>query len=214
MSEINVWNNVSVAAQTVLATAKTISAITKASPGVVSSTAHGYNNGDIVLLRVTGMRQLEYMIARVAASTTDAFSLEDVDTTDFGTFVSGTAQKLTFGAEAATFQDVNSTGGEDQPIPTNTIHIDFDREIPGNKTALSYAFGSQWIPDDPCLLALFAASRTKKVLGMRITFATGDVVYFAAYPSVSMAPTGSSGQVVTTPVSFKLAGPLNFYAGS
>jgi len=214
MSDINVWNNVAVAAQTVLAAAKTITAITTASPGVASSTTHGFANGDVVLLRVTGMRQLDYMIVKVANVDSGTFELEGVDTTTFGTFVSGTAQAITFGAEAATFQDVNASGGEAQPIQVNTIHIDYDRELPGNKTALSYTFGSLWIPDDPCLLALAAADRSKGVLGMRITFATNDTVFFAAYPSVSMAPTGSAGNPVTTPVAFRLAGPLNFYAGA
>lgn len=213
-NDINVWSNVAVAAQTALATAKDISAITKANPGVATSTAHGLSNGDVVLLRVTGMRQLDYMIVRVANVDTNSFELEDIDTTSFGTFVSGTAQVVTFGAEAATFQDVNPSGGEAQPIQANTIHIDYDIELPGNKTALTYSFGSLWMPGDPCLLALAAADRVKGALGIRIEFATGDLVYFSARPSVSMAPGGSSGNVVTTPVSFRLAGPLTFYAGA
>ena len=38
------WTNVQVAMQTVLAPAKTITAITKANPAVATSTAHGYTN--------------------------------------------------------------------------------------------------------------------------------------------------------------------------
>ena len=46
---INVWSKVAVAVQTALASAKTITAITKANPGVATSVAHGYADGDILL---------------------------------------------------------------------------------------------------------------------------------------------------------------------
>ena len=50
MASALIWKNVGVAMQSVIAAAKTITTITKASPGVVSATAHGYDNGDIVYL--------------------------------------------------------------------------------------------------------------------------------------------------------------------
>ena len=53
-----VWKNVSVAMQSALGTVKTITNITKANPGVVTATAHGLENGDIVYLEVQGMHQL------------------------------------------------------------------------------------------------------------------------------------------------------------
>jgi hypothetical protein len=49
---VSVWSNVGIAIQSALAAAKTITAITKANPGVASSTTHGYSNGDYVLLTI------------------------------------------------------------------------------------------------------------------------------------------------------------------
>ena len=97
MAVITKWSNVSVSVQSALAVAKTITAITKASQGSVSSTAHGYTNGDYVMLSVQGMYQLNYRVFRVSGVTTDAFLLEGEDTTSYATFVSGSAQKITFG---------------------------------------------------------------------------------------------------------------------
>ena len=104
------------------------------------------------------MTEVNHMVVRVDNSVTNAFDLEGVDSTLFGTFVSGTAEKLTFGASAATFTDVNASGGEAKAVDITTIHDDTDKEQPGSKTALSYSFGSLWDPADPALVEL------KKVL--------------------------------------------------
>lgn len=210
--DVNVWSDVQIAVQSVIASAKTISAITKASPGVASATAHGYSDGDLAVLKVSGMRELDWMIVRVSASSTDAFSLEGVDTTNFHTFVSGTAQKLTFGTEAATFTDVSPSGGEAEDIPIKTIHNPQDFTIPGNFSPVAYGLGSLWDADDAALLALKAFGKAKTVVGIQIGFATGAKVYFMATPSASMAPGGSAGGPVTTPVKLSLRGDITPYA--
>ena len=52
MATAKVWKNVDVKMQSAIAAAKTITGISKASEAVVSCTAHGYSNGDIVFLLV------------------------------------------------------------------------------------------------------------------------------------------------------------------
>ena len=42
------WTNVAVYIQSALAASKTITAISKANPGVVTSAGHGYSTGDYV----------------------------------------------------------------------------------------------------------------------------------------------------------------------
>lgn len=209
---INIWSKVGVDVQTALAAAKTITAITKANPGVAASTAHGFVDGDIVLLEIIGMGQLNYRVARVDNSDTDDFELEGIDTTLFDTFVSGTAKKITFGASAATFVDVTPSGGEAAGVPVSTIHDDQDFEIPGNRTPQVMAFNSLWDVADPALVALAGFDNSKSICAVALRFATGNKVYFAAYPSANLAPAGSAGQVVTTPVSLRLRGRLQYYA--
>ncbi|WP_421885151.1 phage tail tube protein [Methylibium sp.] len=209
MSGINVWSNVAVAVQTVLGTAKVITAISKTNPAEVTSATHGFTAGQFLLLTVQGMRQLNLRVVKVAPTPgTDDFELVGIDSTLFADFVSGTAQLITFGAEAATFQDVNASGGIAADIPVGTIHDDEDRVIPGNKSAIKYEFGSLWNIGDAALIELQKASDTKTTRAVRLTFATGDVVAFDCYPSAPLVPVGSSGAAVTTPVSFSLAGRL------
>ena len=86
----------------VLDTAKNITAVTKASPGVLTSNSHGFSNGDeIFISSVGGMTELNSRNYLVANVTTHTFTLTDlfgvaIDTTNFTTYTSGgTADKLT-----------------------------------------------------------------------------------------------------------------------
>ena len=87
--------------QVLTGSAKTITAVTKANPGVITSNSHGFSNGDeIYITGVGGMTQLNDRNYIVANSTTNTFTLTDlfgaaINTTSFTTFTSGgTADKI------------------------------------------------------------------------------------------------------------------------
>ena len=61
-------------------TAKTITNISQANPAVVTSTAHGYTNGDhVIISSVTGMVEVNGKTFEVANATANTFELQDVD---------------------------------------------------------------------------------------------------------------------------------------
>lgn len=63
---------------TLLETAKNITGVTQASPGVVTSAAHGYSNGDgVYIANVGGMTPINARYYRVANATTNTFTLQD-----------------------------------------------------------------------------------------------------------------------------------------
>lgn len=74
---------------------KTITGITKANPGVFTSAAHGYSNGDwIYISGVGGMTNFNGLTWIVQNSTTNTFTVTDlfgnaVNTTTFSTYTSG-----------------------------------------------------------------------------------------------------------------------------
>lgn len=74
---------------------KNISAATNASPLVITSAAHGFNNGDWVYISsMAGMTELNGLIWIVINKTTDTFQLTDlfgttVNSTSFGVYTSG-----------------------------------------------------------------------------------------------------------------------------
>ncbi len=62
---------------------KTISGITAANPAVVTSSSHGYSNGDFVNISgVVGMTEVNGKTFKVADKTTNTFELQNVDGTD------------------------------------------------------------------------------------------------------------------------------------
>ena len=74
---------------------KTITAITKANPGVVTSASHGFSNGDTVVISgVVGMTQVNGKRFTVASVATNTFQLKDIDganvnTTSYTAYSSG-----------------------------------------------------------------------------------------------------------------------------
>lgn len=69
---------------------KTITAITAASPPVVTSAAHGFANGAIVLLDgIVGMTQLNNRVFVVRNTATNSFELGGIDATAYTAYVSG-----------------------------------------------------------------------------------------------------------------------------
>lgn len=211
MATISKWANVAVSVQSALASPKTITAITKANPGVVSSTTHGYSNGDYVLLEVQGMYQVNYRVFRVSAVAADAFSLEGEDTTGYGTFVSGTAEKITFGTSLATLTSINASGGDFDFIDTTTIHDNIKTQVPGLPNPATYNFDSFWDPSDAGLVALKSASDSQAQRAILFAFANGQKFTFNAYVGCSLSPTGSAQDLIKTSVVFTaLGGPKSY----
>lgn len=164
-----------------MAAAKTITGITKAAPGVVTSTAHGYSNGDYVYLTINGMWQLNGRVFRVASVATDTFQLEDVSggtgisTASFDTFSSGTAEKITFGTSITTATSMNVSGGNFDMIDITTIHGNQKSQIPGLPDSMSLTFDNLWDPTDGGQAAMKSASDAQ---AKRAFFA----VWQSAYP--------------------------------
>jgi hypothetical protein len=85
----------------ILESAKVITNITQASPATVSSTAHGFTNGqEIIIKNIVGMTQVNSRNFKVAGAAANSFSLQymdgsNVNSTGFNAYVSGgTAERV------------------------------------------------------------------------------------------------------------------------
>jgi hypothetical protein len=81
------------------AVAKTVSAISKANPGVVTAAAHGFNTGDVIVHQMMssapgqaprGMTQLDNVPCTITVIDTNNYSI-GIDTSAYSTFAVGTA---------------------------------------------------------------------------------------------------------------------------
>lgn len=212
MATVRKWSNVAVAMQSALAASITITAISKANPGVATA-ANTLVNGDYVYLSVQGMFQLDGKVVRVTGATASAFTLEGVDTTSFDTFSSGTAQKITFGTSITTATTMSASGGDFDFIDTTTIHSAVKTQIPGTANPITYSFDNLWDPADAGQIAMKAASDTQAIRAVRLTFGTGGpIVVFAGYVGYTGAPGGQAQDKVVSPAVLTAFGSLTNYA--
>lgn len=207
------WSNVAVAMQSALGAVKTVTAITKASPGVATSTAHGLTNGTYGVLEVVGMYQVDKKIVRIANQSTNTFELEGVDTTLFDTFTSGTFTPITFGTSITTATSINAAGGDFDFIDTTTIHGNTKSQIPGLPNSATFTFDNIWDIADTGLLALKVASDNQAQRAFRFTFGTGgNIMLFYGYVGASLLPGGSAQALVTTPAVITMNGTPTYYS--
>lgn len=198
--------------QSAIAAAKTITAATNADPGVFTSVAHGYDDGDLILLEVEGMPTLNNRPFQVYAKAVDTFQLEDIDgasgidTTSLGTFISGTAKKLTMGTSITGVQEFEPSGGNPKFLDTTTVHDQTDKQTVQGATALSYGLTMQWDPANAGQQAMNAAflAATSKVF--KITWPNGRYVMFYGSVGYNMAPGGSNQGVTTSPAAVAMEG--------
>lgn len=124
-----------------IAAAKTVSAISNAAEAVVSSTAHGYSNGDIVIM-YSGWGRMNKRAFRVKSVTADAFVLEGVDTSNTTFFPSGTGtgtvQKISAFTQITTVMNPSSSGGDPKNVTYKFVESDVEYSINDGFTATSY----------------------------------------------------------------------------
>jgi hypothetical protein len=213
MATATVWKNVSVAMQSAIATAKTISGITQANPAVITSTSHGYSNGDIVYLEVQGMWQMNEKAVRVANVTTNTFEAEGVDASAFEAFTSGTAKKVTMGTSITSATSISTSGGDFDRIDTTTIHGNAKTEVPGLPSPISFSMDHIWDSTDSGQAAMKAASDVQAKRVFKFQFGSGGkVLYFVGYVGFNGLPGGQGQGLVTCQAVITMNGTPTFYA--
>lgn len=124
-----------------LAAAKTVSAVSNAAEAVVSSTAHGYSNGDTVVM-LSGWGRLNKRAFRVKSVTTDSFVLEGADTSNTNFFPAGqgtgTVQKVSAFTQITTVMNPQSQGGDPKTVNYKFIESDVEYSINDGFSATSY----------------------------------------------------------------------------
>ena len=216
MADYNVWSGANIDVETFpRAAAQVVSAITKANPAVVTYVGADPANGDFIIIKeVVGMVELNDQVLRVANvnAGSNTLELEDVDSTLFGTFVSGNMYPITLGVSMTTVQDVNSGGGEFQFSDLTTIHDTLQKRIPTVASPFTMGLGCLFKPGDAAHIELEKANDTKSTRAIRVRWATGDVAAWLAYVGASGIPTGQAQQVVKTNVNFEGQGKPRFWA--
>lgn len=201
---------------TVFAAAKTVTAITNAAEASVSCTAHGYSVGDVVQL-YSGWGRLNRRAARVKSSTTDAFVLEGINTTNTEFYPSGsgggTVRKI------STFQQINkilnpsNSGGEAKNITVKFLESDVEENINDGFTAITETFD---IDADEFGQASYAAlvnlSEVQTDTVLKKTLKSGSTIYTPCRVAFNENVKLADGSIMTNTVSINGNGRLTRYS--
>lgn len=127
-------------ASTIAAT-KATTIVTNASEAVVTSTAHGYSDGDYVLV-VSGWGRLNKRAFRIKTVATDTFVLEGADTSNTTFFPAGqgvgTVAKVSAWTQLTTVMNPNTSGGDPKKVTYKFIESDVEYSINDGFTATDY----------------------------------------------------------------------------
>lgn len=188
------------AVATSLSAAKVITAITNAAEAVVSSTAHGFTAGDIVVI-YSGWGRLNFRAFRVKAQTTDSFTLEGADTTSTELFSpgggTGTVKKVMAWVDLDRTMNHSSSGGDAKTVNVKFLESDVESVLNDGFNAVQRTFEMDAdMIGTPGYNALKTLSDTNADTVVRRRAKTGAVSLIPAKISFNEEETLTEGQVV------------------
>lgn len=166
--------------------ADVVTAVTLASPGVATSTAHGQANGAVGYFgSVTGMSQLDgqaYRAANVAANT---FELEGVDTTAYPAFTGGSAFEVATWATISQATDFQFGGGDADKLDATTLLDFIKQEENGILAAETLSVNMLADPKSQGVQRLRALALSSSRATFRITYPDSALeIYWHGEPSI------------------------------
>lgn len=181
------------------ASSKTTTAVSNAAEAVVTSTAHGYSNGDIVEI-TSGWGRINRRNFRIKSVTTDTFVLEGQDTTNTTFFPSGqgtgSVRKITAFTQLTTVMNPQSQGGDPRTVTYRYIESDVDYSINDGFNATSYTLE---LDADSIGSAGYTALKNLTEVQtdtcLRVTTRNGAVIYQPCTVALNEAVRMQDGQI-------------------
>jgi hypothetical protein len=187
--------------------AQATTVLTNASVCVVTCTAHGYADGDIVIV-VSGWSRINGKAFRVDNKTDNTFELEGLDTTSTTIYPPGsglgTVQEVTTFTQMAQVLSTSSTGGEQRFLTYQFLEADNEVEIPTIKSGGGFNFELGDDPSLPGYTAVVAANDDRVARCLRVTLANNSKLYYVGYVSINKTPTMEVNTLM------RLAGSVRF----
>lgn len=195
------------------AATKVITAITKANPGVVSSTAHGLLAGAVgKIAAVVGMTEVNGGMYVVQNPVTGTFELAGTDTTNYTTYTSGgTFAPATYSPMCELTSLTQQDGSADEIDVTTICSTAKEFEI-GLSDSGSLTLEYNFAKAEAAQAALIAAKASGDIISFVITLpGTGGKIVLLGLVQ-QMGFNASNGTVWTGSATIKLTGPVYFLA--
>lgn len=191
---------------TVLAAAKTVTGISNAAEAVVSSVAHGYGVGDIVLV-FSAWGRLNFRAFRVKSVTADSFVLEGANTSNTELFSPGggarSAQKVTTWVDLDKTLNHSSSGGDAKTVNVKFTESDVEVVLNDGFNAVTRTFDMDAdMIGTPPYVALKTLSDTNANTIVRRRNKPGAISLIPATVSFNEEETLNEGQIVSVKGTF------------
>lgn len=167
-------------------TADVVTAVTLANPGVATSTAHGWVNGDVGYFgEVTGMSQLDGQAVRAASVAANTFGLEGIDTSTYAAFTAGNAYRVATWATISNATDFQIGGGAADKLDSTTLLDFIKQEENGLLAAETVSVNMFADPLSQGVARLRALALTSTRATFRITYPSSALeIYWHGEPSI------------------------------
>lgn len=200
--------------QTGFGTSKTVTAITKADPAVVSATAHGFLLGAVVKLNnIEGMTQVDGGVYPVDNPLTGTFELNGVDSTGYDAFALASpnlanAAPITF-SEFCELTGVNAQDAAPNQEEVTTICSTAKEFEQGLSDSGTLQLDFNFAPNQPIQKVLTAAKKSGDQTAFKLTLPTDGGIIILIGTVQTNSFTGSVGAPVwKASTSIKLSGDV------
>lgn len=201
-----------------LATVKNITAISNANPAVVTCTAHGLANGDVIVLSC-GWGDLDERVIKIESVDANSFRLVGIDTSSVKKYPAGQGANASIGSfrkvngfmQIRQITDVNTSGGEPQYVEWQFLEEKVKRKAPVGVSPRDITFG---IGDDPSLpgyKAAKAASDDGGLVPLKVVLANGGELFYNGYCYLNEMPSLASGELMKVQFYYALSGEFTRY---
>lgn len=191
----------------------TVTAVTKANPGVATATSHGLSNGDVLkITAAAGMVELNGQVVRVANIDTNTFELEGIDTTDFSTWESGTVEEVTAWYTVSQATDIDLGNASPTELDGSTLLSKRTVTLYGRPGAIAGTVSIQHERASANGLAKIKAASVSDVLAFRATYNTGETSLFGGKTAYSGGRTINQNSIITGSIPLTVTGDIVDYA--
>lgn len=167
------------------ATAKTVTAVTKAVPPAVTSTSHGLAEGTIGYFdTAAGMDELLGQAISVDSTATNTFNAEGLDSTSFGTFSSGTVTPVATWLTLSSATSYEIPEGSADELDATTLLDRIKQTQAGLMAPQNVQLSKLSDMQLPALAVVRAAALNDGYIIVRITLSNGERRVFRGQPGL------------------------------
>lgn len=193
-----------------------ITGISNANPAVVTATAHGFTEGDIVQI-TSGWGRLNNRAFVVGTVTTDTFELvgSQVDTTNTTYFPvgggGGTAKSVDTFVQVNQITGVEFSGGEQSMLDVQFLEDATQKQIPTVKSAITMTLTVADDPDQLFLPVVQAYDQDLSINTVRLNLVNGSSILYPSIITFSPTPSVTINELLVNTMTMAVQGQPTRY---